>query len=546
MGCIMIKEFFTILKNYYEVINKDKKKLYPYYFGYVCNVLVELIIPICVANITEKLTDSYFLAAIVLVLLLLFLNCLNSLLSFIDMHFYAKFFKANYISLYRQVINKIYEFDEDYKKNFSSGKLLNSLTNDVVNIGEMADNILSIFLNIVKWIIILIYFSKVSILMSICVLLINFIYIALSNYLNNKSIKYYLEQREHNDSLISLINQTILGLKDVKTMNFSSDLNKKYNSFYKKWGNAYFNKRRFYIYRVTFLKILLEIIKSFIYIFCILAIMHDNMSIGTLLIIISYYTSFFSSSSTIMSCLANMKEENISLLRIKEILDYGTSFAYEDKVIKDVEGIIEFRNVSFSYNEKKLLKNINFTIKNNQITAIIGENGTGKTTILNLILRLYFPSKGGIYLDNQNILSIKLDSYLNNISVLNQDTYLFNLSIRENFNLINKDKKIQEKICKLVGIDKFIKALPKGYNTIISENSTNISGGQKRLLSLARTLMKDSKILIFDEITSSLDMDITKQVINVLNKLKENHTIIIVTHKKELMDIADEIIKLSK
>lgn len=159
---------------------------------------------------------------------------------------------------------------------------------------------------------------------------------------------------------------------------------------------------------------------------------------------------------------------------------------------------------------------------------------------------MYFPSKGSIYLDGQNILDIKLESYLNNISVLNQDTYLFNLSIRENFNLISKDKKWQESICKLVGIDKFIKTLPKGYNTIISENSTNISGGQKRLLSLARTLMKDSKILIFDEITSSLDMDITKQVIDVLKKLKTNHTIIIVTHKKELMDISDEIIRLYK
>ena len=241
-----------------------------------------------------------------------------------------------------------------------------------------------------------------------------------------------------------------------------------------------------------------------------------------------------------------MKEENVSLVRIKEILDYGQNIQYENKIIKDIEGVIEFRNVSFSYNEKKLLKNISFTINSNKITAIIGENGSGKTTILNLILRLYFPSKGSIYLDNKNILNIKLDSYLNNISVLNQDTYLFNLSIRDNFNLINKDKRVQERICKLVGIDKFIKNLPKGYNTVISENSTNISGGQKRLLSLARTLMKDSKILLFDEITSSLDMDITKQVINVLNKLKENHTIIIVTHKKELMDIADETIKLCK
>ncbi len=542
----MIKENYTILKNYYNVISSDKKKLYPYYFGYICNIFIELLIPICVANITEQLTNSYFVAALVTVLTLLLLNVTNSLLSYVDMHFYAKFFRANYITLYKKVINKIYVFDADYKKSFSTGKLLNSLTSDVVNIGEMADNILTIILNLIKWGIIIIYFARIHLFLAITIIVINIVYIAIANYLNNTSIRYYREQREHNDTIISLINQTILGLQDVKTLNFSSDLNKKYNSLYKKWGNAYFNKRRFYIYRVTFLKMLLNIIKSAIYVFCILAIMNNDMRIGTLLIIISYYTSFFSSSESIMSRLASMKEENISLMRIKEILEYGDNLQYENKIIKNIAGIIEFRNVSFSYNEKKLLRNISFTIKNNQITAIIGENGSGKTTILNLILRLYFPSKGTIYIDGQNILSINHNSYLKNISVLNQDTYLFNLSIRDNFNLINKDKKYQEKICRLVGIDKFIKNLPQGFNTIISENSTNISGGQKRLLSLARTLMKDSKILIFDEITSSLDMDITKQVIKVLEKLKENHTIIIVTHKKELMAIADEIIELSK
>ncbi len=297
----MIKEYCNILKNYYSVIHKDKKKLYPYYAGYICNIIVELIIPICVANITEKLTGSYFVAAIVCVFLLLFLNVLNSLLSFIDMHFYAKFFKANYISLYKQVINKIYDFDEEYKKTFSTGKLLNSLTSDVVNIGEMADNILTISLNIIKWFIILIYFSKISIVLALGVMLLNVVYITLSNYLNNKSVSNYLEQRKHNDSLISLINQTLLGLKDVKTMNFSSDLNKKYNAIYKKWGQAYFDKRRFYIYRVTFLKIMLELIKCAIYIYCIIAITKDNMSIGTLLLIISYYTSSF--RHRVRSCL---------------------------------------------------------------------------------------------------------------------------------------------------------------------------------------------------------------------------------------------------
>lgn len=123
---------------------------------------------------------------------------------------------------------------------------------------------------------------------------------------------------------------------------------------------------------------------------------------------------------------------------------------------------------------------------------------------------------------------------------------MFNISIRENFNLINRDIKKQEEICKFIGIDKFIKSLPKGYDTVIDENSHNISGGQKRLLSLARTLLKESKILIFDEATSSLDKDKIQNVINLLKELRNNHTIILITHKKELMNIADETIVIDK
>ena len=207
--------------------------------------------------------------------------------------------------------------------------------------------------------------------------------------------------------------------------------------------------------------------------------------------------------------------------------------------------MIEFKNVDFSYSNEKLLENLNFAIRPNRITAITGTNGTGKTTIVDLILRLHSPTKGEILLDNINVKEIDKNLYLKEISVLNQESYLFNLSIRENFNLIERDIKKQEEMCKLTGIDKFIKTLPKGYDTIIDENSHNISGGQKRLLSLTRTLLKDAKILIFDEATSSLDTDKIQNVINVLNELKKNHTVIVITHKEEIENIADEVITIN-
>lgn len=247
-----------------------------------------------------------------------------------------------------------------------------------------------------------------------------------------------------------------------------------------------------------------------------------------------------------MSSVESIKEQNVSVSRIQEILKYNIVKESSIKILKNVEGLIIFEEVSFSYNHKKFLENLSFKIEPNEITAIVGKNGSGKTTIINLILCLYSPIKGRILLDGNNISDIDSKAYLKEISILNQDTYFFHLSIRQNFNLINKNIKKQQEICTLVGIDEFIRCLPHGYDTVIDENSRNISGGQKRLLSLARTLLKESKILILDEATSSLDKDMLHNVVGVLEKLKKNHTIVVVTHKPEIIKVADNVISIDK
>ena len=161
-------------------------------------------------------------------------------------------------------------------------------------------------------------------------------------------------------------------------------------------------------------------------------------------------------------------------------------------------------------------------------------------------MRIYEPKKGNIFLDGLDITKIEKNSYLNEITILNQESYLFNRSIRENFNLINKDFIKQKEICSLLGIDDFIEKLPKGYDTLIDEKSNNLSGGQKRLIALARTLLKDTKILILDEVEASLDDETVKRIKKILPKLKENHTILIISHKKEIQKLADKIIRLNK
>ncbi len=542
----MINEFKEIVKNYYNLINEDKKKLIPYYIGYFLNAILELVIPIFVAKITESVTNSLYIATIACIIMYFILKTINSIIHYFTMYAYQNFYQNNYITIYKKIIKEIYCFDEDYKKKISTGKMINSLISDVVNIGEMADNILMIIFNILKSIAVLFYFFKINIFLAIFIIIVDIIYIARSNYLNNMVIKYSKKQKNENDKLIGLTNQTLLGLRDIQTLDFSSSINEKYDLIYETWKKIYNSKKKYERHRKAILKCFLVIIKTIVYFLCMYFIINKQIAIGVMLIIISYFDSLFSSSENIMSASQSIREQNISVNRIKEILEYNDVKESRLKKIEYTIGKIEFKNVFFSYGNEKFLENLNFTIKPNKITAIVGTNGSGKSTIINLILRLYCPIKGEILIDDININSIDKKSYLAKISALNQDTYLFNISIRENFNLINNDIKKQEEICKLVGIDKFIKSLPNGYDTVIDENSHNISGGQKRLLSLARTLLKESKILIFDEATSSLDKDKIQNVINLLKELRNNHTIILITHKKELMNMADETIVIDK
>ena len=235
------------------------------------------------------------------------------------------------------------------------------------------------------------------------------------------------------------------------------------------------------------------------------------------------------------------KAENQIAERILK-LDKAKNMKKVSNIEKELKLVEEKTDIMLSEKQKEAIRAIN----DNNVTIITGGPGTGKTTIINLILRLYKPKKGKILLDNIDINNIDKKSYLKEISILNQETYLFNLSIRENFNLINNSIKRQEEICKFTGVSNFIEGLPNGYDTIIDENSNNLSGGQKRLLSLTRMLLKESKILILDEATSSLDKEKVEKFSKILEKLKENHTIIVITHKKEIIDIADETIVINK
>lgn len=206
---------------------------------------------------------------------------------------------------------------------------------------------------------------------------------------------------------------------------------------------------------------------------------------------------------------------------------------------------IVFKNVAFSYDENnKVLKDISFTAKQGEVTALVGASGSGKTSILRLISRLYDYDKGQILIDGKDIKNISTDSLFKKISIVFQDVTLFNSSILENIRIGKKDAGDEEvvKAATLANCMDFINKLPNGLDTVIGENGSELSGGERQRLSIARAFLKDAPILILDEISASLDVDNEKKIQESLNKLIKDKTVIIISHRLKSIENVDKII----
>ena len=223
--------------------------------------------------------------------------------------------------------------------------------------------------------------------------------------------------------------------------------------------------------------------------------------------------------------------------RILPIIDTKNQIAdssnSKDINIKDAQ--VEFKNVDFSYasKERQVLKSVNLNIKGGKMTALVGHSGSGKSTILNLIPRFYNIQKGDILIDNQSIYNAKIFSLRNNISMVSQDTTLFDDTVKNNISYANPNTSHEEIIeaVKLSHSHDFIEKLPNKIDTIIGENGVRLSGGEKQRISIARAMIKKSSIILLDEATSSLDSETEEKIQSALNLLTKNKTTLVIAHR---------------
>ena len=236
--------------------------------------------------------------------------------------------------------------------------------------------------------------------------------------------------------------------------------------------------------------------------------------------------------------------------RIYEILDEKNTIkdSINAKSINSVKNKITYSNVSFKYQSLNVLNGINFEILKGQKVALVGQSGSGKTTIADLLARFYDIEIGKIFIDNINVKDIKKSNLRNMMGIVNQDSILFNDTIYNNIRLSNQSAKKEDVInaAKVANAHDFILKTESGYNTIIGDQGNKLSGGQKQRLSIARAVLKNPDILILDEATSSLDTESEKLVQESLENLMKSRTSLIIAHRLSTIKNADKIIVLDK
>lgn len=281
----------------------------------------------------------------------------------------------------------------------------------------------------------------------------------------------------------------------------------------------------------------------FIIIYGSYLIINSRLTLGNFMAFITYISLLFGPLMELGSLWISYKSVLPAISRIKELYNLQIVDSGNDNLFIS-DGIIEFKNVCFNYEGKpKILENFNQKFIPG-VNYLVGDNGSGKTTIFRLICKLYLPDKGIITIDNQNINQISLDSLASEIGIVFSDSYLFEDTIYNNIILNNSNTKKSDviKVSKKVKLHEFIMSLPNGYDTMINEAGINFSAGEKQKIALARVLLKNPKILLLDEITHSVDKLSKKEIMKCILSMKEDKTIIIISHELNAKSVEGNVI----
>ena len=457
--------------------------------------------------------------------------------------------KVNF-DLKRDMLESLTNFEVKNFDNTNSGIFILRLNKDTTELSELFDYITDDLSGIILNVSFIVYVLYLNAYLGIF-LILNIILVYM---LTSKKLFYYKrvkkDYKEKDEKTVGLYTDIIRGIREIKNLNLKEIVLKETNAKQLETIKAEIkttHTRRTWNRWIAVFQHILD------FIFVLLSIhfiINNTLQVSSFLIIFLYKNKVLNLINYISEIREKLADGKVSSSRVFDIITYKP-FAKENfgtLKVNNIKGNIEFKNVDFQYNSNKLFENLNFKIEPNKMIAIVGKSGEGKSTILKLISKGYSVDSGKVLIDNYNINDLSEKTIKDNISIVSQSPYIFNLSIKDNIKLANPDTTDEEiiDVCKKAQIHDVIESMEDGYDTLVGENGVILSGGQKQRIAITRALIKKSKIILLDEATSSLDNSNQEKIKNVIKELSKDHTVIIVAHRLSTIVDADNIFVVDK
>ena len=427
------------------------------------------------------------------------------------------------------------------------GEFINRIYTDPDRVMELLAKLIKMICKSIVVAVIVVLAFKISLLLGLEIVIFGFVMGFISYKFFPKIKKIQEEVKKESDNYVKMATENITGIREIKSLGIKKIVeNNIFKTIDQLFNHSNKIKKSEVLYRC--LNNLTYFVLQFAILFtCGYFFVQGRIEYSIFIMMEMYIWRIDEVVESLSEFGVSYSKVTVSLRRIEEIVN---NKLYKDekfgiKELKNPKGIIKFEKVKFKYSkdEKNTLKGLDLIIEPNKKIAIVGKSGNGKSTIFNLLLRYFDSNSGKITIDGINIEDLTEESLRRNISIIRQAPFLFNLTILENFRLVDEKvtlKKVRE-VCKKAYIDDYIMSLPKKYNTLIGEGGINLSGGQKQRIAIARTLLLNTKIILFDEATSALDNESQEYIKKTIDELVCDHTVIIVAHRLSTIIDADII-----
>ena len=528
------------------VLKKSKKYLF---FKVLISVIyraIAMITPILFSQAVNHVTNGNYKSAFAIASCAVFVVIIFRMCDIINTYSWHKLYNSMYDNYTKIGVNKVFDNSLYSLSRFNVGEFLNIMSTDINIMSDFYCNLIMRLIRIFEVLIIFVYFFMIDIYIGLAGIFMAIVAITVI-FISSKTIERLNRYKSYNlDNRNTIINEFLLSIREIKAFNIFNPIRKRIDEANRVYTKSYLQQR---VGEDAFKYSVLAFIEAFrwgMFIYGIYLITVGKMEMGTLLIIYNYFTQLVDGFSEFATINVGIRQLKVSENRFFQLIIYSHDKLILNKKYNFKNFNIKFKDVVYGDKENPRLKGVSFNLKSNSINSITGLVGAGKSGVVDLLLKLNRQHSGTITIGDINISDIEFESYYSLVSCIDKNDRFLNISIKDNLNIVNDNFEAIVFICKKLGIHDEILKLKNGYDTVLNSNEDTLKQNTKVLLNIARILLKKTSIMIFDDVLSVLNNESKKVVLDILNDIKEKHTIIIISKEDNIMNVSDNVILLDE